>query len=215
VRLHRHYEHLLARSDELTGRERERLLAHLGNCERCREEQGAQREQDELLHRFSRAQPAVSLEAAVLARIRRGDASRLAPLPLPRLRPAPLAAGLVLAAVILIVAGIGMRQHLLPQPSAAASVAVRGNCTVAGASWTLEGPCLIVSSPDALRSPSVTYYPAAMQWATQHLHNTKYIVRRNDRLPVLIRHSGTTIYFSKVAEDKQAHRSIYVIGEQE
>lgn len=215
MRLHRHYEQLLARSDELTGQERERLLAHLGRCERCRQEQGAQREQDELLHRFSRAQPAASLEAAVLARTRRGDAPEPAPLHRERVRPAPLLGGLVLAAVLLIVAGVGLEQHLLPQSRVPASVAVRGNCTVAGARWTLEGPCLIVSSPDALRSPGVTYYPLALQWAKQHLNHPRYIVRRNDRLPVLIRHSGSTIYFSKVADDKQSHRSMYVIGEEE
>jgi anti-sigma factor RsiW len=214
MKFHRHYERLLARADELTEGEREELLAHLGTCLRCRREQRAQRAQDEVLRQFAGAQPPVSLDAAVLARIRHPSLPLAEPVPHPRVRVLPAATGLVLAASLVIAAGLTLGGRLLPRPASPA-VTVRGHCTVAGASWELKGPCRIVSSPEALRSPSVVYYPLALRWAQQHLHDPHYIVRRNDRLPVLVRHAKSGIYFSEVAADQQSHQSVYVVGEQQ
>jgi hypothetical protein len=215
MRFHRDYEQLLARSDELTEHERERLLAHLSTCDRCRQEQHAQRAQDDSLRRFAVAQPPVSVDATVLARIRSEPAPVVETVRRPSVRLVPTAAGLVLAACLLLAAGLTLGQRLLPRAATPTAVAVRGNCTVAGASWTLKGPCQIVGSPDALQSPTVTYYPLALQWARQHLRNPQYVIRRNDRLPVLIRHSGSAIYFSEIAKDKQSHQSVYVVGEEQ
>lgn len=215
MRTHRHYERLLARSDELTAHEREQLLAHLATCTRCRQEHGAQRTQDEILRRFADAQPPVSLQAAVLARIREDRVPVPVELNRPRVRLVPAAAGLLLAACLLLVAGLTLGQRFLPQPSTPKAVAVQGTCTVRGARWALKGSCQIVSSPQALRSPSVTFYPMALQWAKQHLRNPQYIIRRNDRLPVLLPRSSTGIYFSEVAIDRESHRSVYVVGEEQ
>lgn len=215
MRLHRTYEQLLARSDELTEGERQRLLAHLGTCERCRQEQRVLRERNKSLRHFVAKQPPISLEAAVLARIRNETAPTAVPVVRSRARLLPAAAGLVLAASVFLAAGLTLGPRLTPHPGTPTAVAMRQNCTVTGASWALKGPCQIVSSPTALRSPGVTYYPLALQWAKQHVHNPRYIIRRNDRLPALIRHSGTTVYISEVAKDSQSHRSVYVVGEEQ
>lgn len=215
MRRHHTYEQLLARSDELTEPERERLLAHLSTCERCRREQRALRAHDDLLRRFAGARPPVSLDAEVLDRIGRNPSPPVEIKSRRWVRAVPAVGGLVLAASLLLAAGLALEQRFQPTPARPTAVAAHGNCTVAGASWEMVGPCQIAASPDALRSSSVTYYPLALQWAKRHLRNPKYIVRRNDRIPVLIRRSGAAISFSEVARDKQSHRSVYVVGEEQ
>jgi hypothetical protein len=211
MRTHRHYQRLLARSDELTAHEREQLLAHLATCTRCRQEHGAQRTQDEILRRFADAQPPVSLQAAVLVRIREDRVPVPVELNRPRVRRVPAAAGLLLAACLLLVAGLTLGQRFLLPPARPSAVAVRGNCAADDADWVLKGPCQILDSPEVFRRPGVTFYPLALQWAKKHLHQPHYVVRKNTHLPVVIGH-GSPVYFSEIAVDRQAHVSMYIVG---
>lgn len=212
---HPFYERLLARSDELTEPERERLLAHLGTCERCRREQRVLRAQDESLRRFAAAQLPMSRQTAVLAHIRTEPIPTPAPASRSRGRLVPVTAGLLLAACLLMAVSVALGQHFLPHPAAQTAVAVRGNCTVAGASWALKGPCQVVSSPDALRTSGVTVDSVAVRWAQKYLRHPQYVIRRNDRMPIFVRHSGAPVYFSEVAKDQHSHQSVYVVGEEE